>query len=120
MGEGSWIPVIRQRKGGGAHSYGRISTGLVNVFVDNVPLSMDAKALYKIFMKFGVVKDVFIPFKRRRATNSWFGFVRYDCEVAVNIAVQKANGLWIDNRRLQVKITAYDKGKKEEQTRRRT
>ncbi|KAL7222098.1 hypothetical protein ACSBR1_023918 [Camellia fascicularis] len=85
--------VIHQRKSGGAHSNGRISNGLFNVFVDNLPSLLDAKALFKLFMKFGVVKDAFIPFKRRKVTKSWLGFVRFNCQVTANIAIQKANGL---------------------------
>ncbi|KAL7161390.1 hypothetical protein ACSBR2_041948 [Camellia fascicularis] len=79
---------------------------------------MDAKALFKLFMKFGVVKDVFIPFKRRKVTKSRFGFVRFDCQVAANIAIQKANGLWVDDRSLQVKFVDYDRSKKVELLRR--
>ncbi|KAL7186858.1 hypothetical protein ACSBR2_028549 [Camellia fascicularis] len=80
---------------------------------------MDAKALFRLFKKFGVVKDVYIPFKRRKVTNSRFGFVKFDREVASNIAVQKANGLWVDDRSLQMKTAAYDRGKREEPRRRR-
>ncbi|GMP35003.1 hypothetical protein CsSME_00007643 [Camellia sinensis var. sinensis] len=91
--QGNWIPVLHQRKSGGAHSNERISNRLFNVFVDNLPSSMDVKDLFKLFMKFGVVKDAFIPFKRRKVTKSKFGFVRFNCQVAANIAIQKANGL---------------------------
>ncbi|KAL7180892.1 hypothetical protein ACSBR1_039868 [Camellia fascicularis] len=51
---------------------------------------MDPKSLFGLFSKFGIVKDVFIPMKRRKATRSRFGFVRYDCPVAAEMAgIQK-------------------------------
>ncbi|CAL5415164.1 unnamed protein product [Camellia sinensis] len=82
---------------------------LYTLFVDNLPESMNPKNLYTLFSKFGVVKDVFIPQKRRRLTNSRFGFVRYDCSIAATVAEQKANGLWIDDKSLSVKVAEYDK-----------
>ncbi|KAL7225022.1 hypothetical protein ACSBR1_020325 [Camellia fascicularis] len=70
---------------------------------------MDPKGLFQFFTKFGVVKDVFIPNKRRKTSNSRFGFVRFDCPVAARIAVQKANGIWIDDKVLTVKDAEYGK-----------
>ncbi|KAL7214783.1 hypothetical protein ACSBR1_027047 [Camellia fascicularis] len=107
-GSSGWIPVVNQWRRSG--SRGKVSRiGLSTVFVDNLPRSMDAKSLFKLFTKFGIVKDVFIPFKRRKTTNSRFGFVRYDCHVASNIAMQKANGLLVDDRVLEVKYAIHDR-----------
>ncbi|KAL7258547.1 hypothetical protein ACSBR1_004636 [Camellia fascicularis] len=53
---------------------------------DNLPKPMDSQSLYKLFSKFGVVKDVFIPRKRKKSTNTRFGFIRYDCPVSARIA----------------------------------
>ncbi|KAL7216521.1 hypothetical protein ACSBR1_028463 [Camellia fascicularis] len=47
--------------------------------------------------------------KRRKSTNTRFGFVRFDCQVTANVAVQKANGLWVDDRALEVKSADYGK-----------
>ncbi|CAL5331326.1 unnamed protein product [Camellia sinensis] len=105
---GGWIPVVNQRRGGGSRGYDERS-GLFTVFVDNIPSSFDAKSLFKLFNKFGVVKDVFIPFKRRKATNSRFGFVRFDCHVASDMAVQKTNGLLVDDEILAVKYATHDR-----------
>ncbi|KAL7254073.1 hypothetical protein ACSBR1_008468 [Camellia fascicularis] len=70
---------------------------------------MDPKGLFNLFCKFGIVKDVFIPGKRRQATRSRFGFVRYDCEVVAAMAIQKEDGLWCDNKALLVKRAEYQK-----------
>ncbi|KAL7196661.1 hypothetical protein ACSBR1_036639 [Camellia fascicularis] len=70
---------------------------------------MDPKGLSELFTKFGELKDVFIPNKRRKMTNTKFGFVRFDCAVAAKVAIQKANGLWIDDKALEVKDAEYGK-----------
>ncbi|XP_028099290.1 serine/arginine-rich splicing factor 2-like [Camellia sinensis] len=106
MEEGGWKPVIR--KHGGARSmHQRSESGIYIVFVDNLLESMEPKGLYTLFNNFGVVQDVFIPHKRRKMTRSRFGFVRYNCSIAASMAVQKANGLWCDNRALKVKAVDF-------------
>ncbi|KAL7193578.1 hypothetical protein ACSBR2_025223 [Camellia fascicularis] len=89
------------------------------VFVDNLPQTMDVRSMFKFFTKFGIVKDAIIPFKRRVVTNSRFGFVRFDCSVAADIAIQKANGLLVDDRVLEVKNATYGKGSRVEQSKRK-
>ncbi|GMP31857.1 hypothetical protein CsSME_00005904 [Camellia sinensis var. sinensis] len=83
------------------------------IFVDNLPTSVSPKRLYTLFNKFGVVQDVFIPYKRRRTTSTRFGFVRFDCLVAATVAVQKANGLWMDDKAIEVKHANLGKEKLE-------
>ncbi|GMP59090.1 hypothetical protein CsSME_00022513 [Camellia sinensis var. sinensis] len=65
---GGWIPVMSQWRGGGAQSK-EGNNGFFTVFVDNIPSVMDAKALYKLFTKFRIVKDAYISFKRRKVSN---------------------------------------------------
>ncbi|GAB2271171.1 hypothetical protein Dimus_006021 [Dionaea muscipula] len=60
------------------------------------------KDLWKLYSGFGVVKDVYIPRKRNKVGRK-FGFVRYDCPVAVEMAIQKTNGLWVKDKALKVK-----------------
>ncbi|KAL7230649.1 hypothetical protein ACSBR2_009012 [Camellia fascicularis] len=64
---------------------------------------MAPRNLYDPFTKFGVVKDVFVPQKRRKSTNTRFGFVRYDCSITATVAEQKENGLWVDDKSLIVR-----------------
>ncbi|KAL7246551.1 hypothetical protein ACSBR2_001612 [Camellia fascicularis] len=111
MERGGWTPVLRRRRGGmSGNQY--LSEGLFTVFVDYLPNSMDPKRLFFMFGKFGVVKDVFIPAKRRKGTGIRFGFVRYDCRVAADMAIQKADGLWCENKALRVKKADYQKGER--------
>ncbi|GMQ10223.1 hypothetical protein CsSME_00053308 [Camellia sinensis var. sinensis] len=119
MEQGGWIPVMKQRRGKGTGSK-EPRTELFTVFVDSLPSSMDPKTLFKLFTKFGIVKDVFIPQKRRKFTNTRFGFVRFDCSVAARVAVSKANGLWVEDREIQVKMAEYDRLKEGAQNRNQT
>ncbi|KAL7163339.1 hypothetical protein ACSBR2_039437 [Camellia fascicularis] len=115
---GGWIPVVSQWKGDRGQGKEAIH-GLFTVFVDNIPSRMDAKSLFKLFTKCGIVKDVFIPFKRMIVTNSSFGFVRFDCHIAADVAIQKANGLLVDDNVLEVKTVTFDRRSREEQNRRK-
>ncbi|KAL7183866.1 hypothetical protein ACSBR2_026109 [Camellia fascicularis] len=58
-----------------------------DIYKDNLLSSMNSKGLSFLFNKFGVVKDVFIPNRTRKATRTRFGFVRYDCVVAAEVAI---------------------------------
>ncbi|KAL7174315.1 hypothetical protein ACSBR2_033555 [Camellia fascicularis] len=60
---------------------------MYTVFVHNIPDSMYPKQLFHLFQNFGIVKDVFIPSKKRKQSGSRFGFVRYDCPVAAKMAI---------------------------------
>ncbi|KAL7182795.1 hypothetical protein ACSBR1_041468 [Camellia fascicularis] len=77
-GEG-WAPVIRRRM----------------------------PSYHQIHHSYGVVKDVFIPNKRRKTTGSRFGFVRYDCQIAAKVAVQKADGIWCDDKTMNVRLAEF-------------
>ncbi|KAL7167073.1 hypothetical protein ACSBR2_037694 [Camellia fascicularis] len=111
--EGGWIPVVKKR--GRSATQGGSKEGrreeMYTLFVDNLPDSMDPKSMFALFLKFGVVKDVFIPQKRRKTTNTRFGFVRFDCPVAASVAEQKANGIWVDDKALIVQSAVYGKEK---------
>ncbi|KAL7257681.1 hypothetical protein ACSBR1_003906 [Camellia fascicularis] len=76
---------------------------------------MDPEGLYKVFTNYGIVKDVFISNKRRKLTRSRFGFIRHACPVAANMAIQKAHGIWCDNRALKVKKAYFVQGNEENQ-----
>ncbi|KAL7176402.1 hypothetical protein ACSBR2_029857 [Camellia fascicularis] len=106
MEGGGWTPVTRKRKPS-YHQIHHKGPGLITVFVDNLPESMVPKSLFTLFSSYGVVKDVFIPNKRRKATGSLFGFVRYDCQIVAKVAVQKADGIWCDDRSLKVRRAEF-------------
>ena len=102
MEDSGWRTVLRKHGNQGSRN-NELEQEIHTIFVDNLPESMDPKGLFKVFTNFGIVKDVFIPNKRRKMTRSRFGFVHYAFPVATSMAVQKAHGLWCDNRALKVK-----------------
>ncbi|KAL7188470.1 hypothetical protein ACSBR1_038347 [Camellia fascicularis] len=106
MERDGWTSVTRKRKPS-YHQIHHRGPGLITVFVDNLPESMVPKSLFTLFSSYGVVKGVFIPNKRRKATGSRLGFVRYDCQIAAKVAVQKADGIWCDNKSLEVRIAEF-------------
>ncbi|KAL7196548.1 hypothetical protein ACSBR1_036538 [Camellia fascicularis] len=72
-GNGGWISIVRQQKGCGAKGH-EANHGLFTVFLDNLPTTMDVQSLFKLFTKFDILKDVFIPLNKKRiVTNSRFG-----------------------------------------------
>ncbi|KAL7164645.1 hypothetical protein ACSBR2_040526 [Camellia fascicularis] len=107
-GEGGWQPVMR-RQGRVGRGFSNQKIGTYTLFVDELLESTKPKGLYSLFNNFGAVKDVYISFKRRKQMRSRFGFVRYDCPVAAQMAVQKANGLWCDNIALKLKLADFEK-----------
>ncbi|KAL7217518.1 hypothetical protein ACSBR2_010884 [Camellia fascicularis] len=106
--DGGWQPVVRRHGGRGVRN-SWTNGSIHSIFVDNLPETMRAKGLFSIFCNYRVVVDTFIPNKRRKMTSSRFGFVRYSCPVAADMAIQKANGLWCDDKALKVKKADYSK-----------
>ncbi|KAL7224191.1 hypothetical protein ACSBR1_025618 [Camellia fascicularis] len=109
MDRGGWKPVFRRRGMIKAIRDSKVGE-LFTVFVDNIPESMNLRSLFELFAKFGIVKDVFIPKKRRKITGSRFGFIRYNCSVAAAMAVQRADGLCCDDKALKVKRAEFKRG----------
>ncbi|XP_028116483.1 uncharacterized protein LOC114314227 [Camellia sinensis] len=107
--EGGWQPVFYRGRAVGSRRRGPGSK-LFSIFVDNLPYDMDPKGMFIMFSKFGVVKHVYISFKRSKV-GTRFGFVRYECVVAAKMAIQKANGVWCGKKQLKVKFADYDNEK---------
>ncbi|KAA8549944.1 hypothetical protein F0562_001648 [Nyssa sinensis] len=108
---GEWKPLIFRQKRFD-HSVSRGKNVLFTISVDNLPRSTHQAELRKLLTNFGVVKDIFTLNKTRARTRSIFGFVRYSCSVAVDIAIQKANGLWCKDSILRVKRAEFKKSTK--------
>ena len=50
---------------------------------------------------------IYILKKRRIKTNNKFGFVKYDCPIAAEMAILKADKLCVDNRSIRVKFVEF-------------
>ncbi|GAB2281176.1 hypothetical protein Dimus_015779 [Dionaea muscipula] len=105
---GGWILVFNRRflrsntmiRGRGGR--------LITLFVEDIPDSMDYVEMNKLFAKFGVVRDVYFP-KKRSMSDKRFGFLRYDCSVTAEIAIQKTDGVWMQDKELKVKFADLHK-----------
>ncbi|KAH7857422.1 hypothetical protein Vadar_012530 [Vaccinium darrowii] len=98
-----WIPVVHN------HSrHGDSGKPLITLFVDNLPEDTSQPWLKMMFNKFGVVKDVFIPEKRSKATGNRFDFIRYNCPVSADLAILRTNGIWLDDKKLFVKLASFE------------
>lgn len=109
--KGGWIPVSRS-----PCSQSRKSClgdkQFFTLYVDNLPEDVSHQWFWKIFNNYGAVKDAFIPSKRSRISGNRFGFILYDCSVSADVAIRRANGLWIDNNKLFVKSATFEQGNK--------
>ncbi|GAB2296721.1 hypothetical protein Dimus_030828 [Dionaea muscipula] len=63
---GEWILALLNKLQSSIIKNRGSNEGLITIFVDNLPDAMVLGELHKMFAKFGVVKDVFIPRKRSR------------------------------------------------------
>lgn len=68
---------------------------------------MDAVWLHNIFSWSGVVKDSFIPNKRRSSSNSRFRFIMYETIREARAAVRATNGALCLHSKLFVKLAEF-------------
>ncbi|GMP52262.1 hypothetical protein CsSME_00018159 [Camellia sinensis var. sinensis] len=83
-----------------------------SIFIDNLPEQTYSWWLRRVFHRCGTIVDAFIPFKRRRFSNSKFGFVRYLKEEEADEAVRSFNGVWWRGHLLVVKRATILSGKR--------
>lgn len=101
------MQTFRSGDFGHSHFY---KGSLFTVYVDNLPNSVGIPWFRKFFSNFGFVVDSHLTVRKSRRTGNRFGFIRFENRSAVDIAIAKANGLWIGKRRLMVERAAYDRG----------
>lgn len=88
-------------------SEGLSKRGCFTLYVDNIPEDRDHRWLAKIFSNYGVVKDAFIPWKKSKNSGRKFGFVWFESRSAVEQAILKLNGVWLEDKRLFVKEASF-------------
>ncbi|MED6195507.1 hypothetical protein PIB30_038542 [Stylosanthes scabra] len=74
-----------------------------SIFVDNLPVNISKRFLYREFGFHGQVTDVFISRKPREGKNSVFAFIRYDSRGGAVRAMEKLNGTFIAGKEIVVK-----------------
>ena len=77
------------------------------LFVDNIGLNSSKGSLYKLFLDFGCIMDMFIPSKVRPGIDHWFVFVQYKLDMEAERMIKARNGTLLHGRRLLVKWANY-------------
>ena len=74
-------------------------TGSGNVFIKNLDPSIDNKALHDTFSAFGNILSCKIALDETGHSKG-YGFVHYDTEEAATTAIQKVNGMLLNDRKV--------------------
>ena len=71
----------------------------MNIYVGNLPYSIDRDQLREIFAQFGAVRAARIVIDRESGKSKGFGFVDMDNDAEANEAIAKLNGTEIGGRK---------------------
>lgn len=74
-------------------------TGSGNVFIKNLDPTIDNKALHDTFSAFGNILSCKIALDETGQSKG-YGFVHYDTEEAATTAIQKVNGMLLNDRKV--------------------
>ncbi len=74
----------------------------MNIYVGNLPYSMDDFSLRALFEQYGEVKSANVILDRETGRSRGFGFVEMDDNAAGNTAIEALNGHAVDGRDLKV------------------
>ncbi|MCI32872.1 RNA-binding protein 25-like, partial [Trifolium medium] len=78
----------------------------VSFFFTNLPDAADVAGLWKKFVSFGNVSDVFIPAKRNKLGNR-FGFVRFKFVQDVAALLSKLQKFWLGESKLLINVSRF-------------
>ncbi|KAK2642594.1 hypothetical protein Ddye_024357 [Dipteronia dyeriana] len=96
--------------GSGFHEVGErrdFRENLFTIFLDNLNPKVDHRSLWEIFMKYGMVRDVFISSKKS-ARSSSFAFVRFESLKEATMVVKQTYGLAVHGWLLRTNVASYD------------
>ncbi|KAL4388815.1 hypothetical protein GQ457_09G007360 [Hibiscus cannabinus] len=82
-------------------------SGIVSVFVSNLPPRLHWKGLWATFAHHGEVVDAFIPLKKTK-DGKRFGFVRFSNRVDAQRAISRLNGLVLYGFRILVSLARFN------------
>ncbi|MGB9637525.1 MAG: RNA recognition motif domain-containing protein [Microgenomates group bacterium] len=74
------------------------------LYVGNLPYSVNADELRKVFSEFGEVVDAVVISDKYSGRSKGFGFVTFATEEAAKLAVEKMNGKDMGGRNLVVNV----------------
>ena len=114
-GQSSWRVSHKsgaERRSGGSDvhtdvAWRRLEHVSHTLFVDNLPHSMSRDWLWQLFHHEGKVVDVYVSWKKRKATSTPFAFVRFAHLADAQKAIQNMNGLEIRGMKLEVSMAEH-------------
>jgi polyadenylate-binding protein len=77
-------------------------SGVGNIFVKNLHMSIDNKQLYDTFSLFGNILSCKVVTDRESGDSKGYGYVHYETQEAANAAIEKLDGMLIDGQEVQV------------------
>jgi polyadenylate-binding protein len=77
-------------------------SGVGNIFVKNLHVSIDNKQLYDTFSLFGNILSCKVVTDRESGDSKGYGYVHYETAEAANAAIDKLDGMLIDGQEVQV------------------
>jgi RNA recognition motif-containing protein len=98
------------KKNGYFHHLDRVTTSF---FITNFPLEATSEDLWKLFLKFGNVGEVFIP-KKLDKRGRRFGFVKFKEVKEVEILSEKLRDVWMGSFKLWVNRSRFSRSESKE------
>lgn len=81
-------------------------SGVGNIFIKNLDKSIDNKALYDTFSAFGNILSCKVcmdqPSNTGNAQSRGFGFVHFDTQKSADLAIEKVNGMLLNDKKVYV------------------
>lgn len=100
---GNYRPLVQTRNGGGD----QYNKGLTSFYFTNFLEGFGNEDMWKVFIKWGRVREVYIPPKRDKFGKR-FGFVRYmDVQNPKGLEV-KLDNIWIGDLKIRVSIPRFE------------
>lgn len=87
-------------RSGGIHKAhnAQLMGSIFTAYVHNLPNSVGTPWFRIFFSNFGYVVDSYLPNERSQHTGNRFGFIRFDSRREVDCAINRSNGIWMEEK----------------------